>query len=137
MFAGRTLLNLLYLTFVFLLTTSECLLKKIGSPEEHKYGNTYWGAWMLDSALDPPHPEKIWVTKHLVGDVLYGKIDSMQIVSLGIYHLISFVGLLLNTQLFIVLFVSVGLFHLVLSCLCLSQYVLSCSFSQILSSCLF
>ncbi|XP_038073533.1 collagen alpha-1(I) chain-like [Patiria miniata] len=50
---------------------SECVLTKIGFPVDHKFGNKYWGSWMQDTAPNPPYPDKIWVTKHLVGDGIY------------------------------------------------------------------
>ncbi|XP_033634659.1 collagen alpha-1(I) chain-like [Asterias rubens] len=50
---------------------SECSLMSIGDPVDHHYGNTFWGSWMQDTAPDPPHPDMIWVTKHIVGDVVY------------------------------------------------------------------
>ena len=66
----------------------------IGDPVDHHYGNTFWGSWMQDTAPDPPHPDMIWVTKHIVGDVVYGKhrhkIPFCFFTSHGIFPLFSF-----------------------------------------------
>ncbi|XP_022104701.1 collagen alpha-1(I) chain-like [Acanthaster planci] len=63
---------------------AECVLEKIGAPVDHEYGNTYWGSWMQDTAPDPPYPDKIWITKHLLGDVIY-EYKNMAALKSGIY----------------------------------------------------